>query len=93
MGEADRNAAYRAATAHLPPLTDAGVWIWSDADIDILRKAFASRFGDTSRTEPLMMVAAAGIRIALARMKASDPEPSLIEHLIHQGRADTGEGR
>lgn len=72
MSEAERSAEYRRATAGLPPLAeDGGIWVWSDPEIDMLRKAFASRFGDTSRTEPLMMVAATGIRIALARSKAN----------------------
>lgn len=70
MDEAERHSEYRRATSRLPPLSepDDDIWVWSDQEIDILRKAFAARFGDTSRTEPLMMVAAAGIRIAKARM-------------------------
>jgi hypothetical protein len=66
--ENERNAAFRAAVAHLPDFPGDG-WVWTNKELDILRKAGFSRHAETIRTETLMRVAATGIRMWLGRQQ------------------------
>ncbi len=71
MSESERREAYQRASAHLP-MPDTSNWVWSEREVDILRKACAVRFGETLRTESLFYIAMAGIRMAMARAQESD---------------------
>lgn len=64
--ESERRIAYERAAASLPSL-DMSNWTWTDRDIDVLRKACAVRFDESLRTETLMMIAHAGMRLLLSR--------------------------
>jgi hypothetical protein len=66
LTEQERREALERATAHLPKLDFSG-WVWTDEEVDILRKACAKRFGEELRTESLFTIAVAGMRILAAR--------------------------
>lgn len=70
MTESERREAYERAAAHLPKV-DLHGWVWTAAETDILRKACATRFDETLRTESLFAIAAAALRIAAGRAAAS----------------------
>lgn len=68
MGEAERRAAYRAAAAHLPTV-DMSDWVWTEQEVEVLRRACGVRFDESLRTESLFTIAQAAMRIAQARAR------------------------
>jgi hypothetical protein len=62
LSESERHAAYEVAAAHLPPSPSAGR-VWTDREVDVLRKACAARFNEDVRTETLLWIARAALRI------------------------------
>lgn len=71
----ERNARWQRLTAELPkfPHTAESLWVWSNAEIEMLRAAGFRRFAETIRTESLFCIATTGIRIYLSR----HPQPQL----------------
>lgn len=63
LSASDRRAVYEAAASYLPPVSLAGR-VWTEREVDVLRKACAVRFDENVRTETLFTIAAAAMRIA-----------------------------
>lgn len=74
LSEQERHDAFAAAADHLPRL-DFSQWVWTDDEVEVLRKACAKRFGETLRTESLFAIATAGMRLAAARGMLREAKP------------------
>jgi hypothetical protein len=66
VSEDHRRRIYEVASQKLPPFDVRG-WRWSDEELSILKKACAVRFDETVRTETLLWIAAAAIKIYRSR--------------------------
>lgn len=79
MSEKDRKDKLKELTKDLPRFNDGKLWVWTDAEIEMLRAACKTRFDEDIRSESLMFIAATGIRIYKARTDTSQGQGELIE--------------
>lgn len=83
LNEVERHAVFKAAAASLPAFDMSG-WVWTDQEVNILRKACAVRFDETLRTESLFHIASAALRIFLSRSQSLHPPAVKVDEGVRE---------